>query len=52
MSVEECTEQLKKLGSKYGEVTSLLIREDASKRLYAFMCFKSLDEAEKAFQGL
>jgi hypothetical protein len=49
VSVEECTDKLNKLGGKYGDVTSLLVREDASKRLYAFMCFKSLEEAEKAF---
>lgn len=51
ISVEECNEKLKTLGSKYGEVTSLMIREDANKRLFAFMCFKTHDEALKAFNA-
>lgn len=51
LSVEECNEKLKKLGSQYGEVTSLMIREDGNKRLFGFMCFKTHDEADKAFQG-
>jgi len=28
-----------------------MIREDSTKRLFAFMCFKTHNEADKAFQA-